>query len=198
VTAPGLLLRPWSEADAQGLRAAIDEDLDHLKPWLGWTLEEPATLERTRERLRGYEAAFREGSAFRYAILDDARPGPILGGVHLASRAGPGAHDVGYWVRRSAARRGIASAAVSALVIQAFERRGVDRVLARCDTANRKSVALVRALGFRPVGEAVVAYPDGTPRPVHELELTADGLTDHEADLRRRARRVRVAVPVPM
>lgn len=56
---PDLLLRPWAESDAPALREAIDEDVGHLKPWLSWTLEEPATLERTRARLVEWVDQFR-------------------------------------------------------------------------------------------------------------------------------------------
>lgn len=190
---PDLLLRPWSGADALALRAAIDEDLAHLKPWLGWTLEEPATLERTRQRLLDYADQLRRGAAFRYAIAPAEEPSFVLGGAHLTFRAGPGAHDVGYWVRRSVVRQGIAAAAVSRLAVFAFEEREADGLLIRCDLANERSAAFARALGFQPAGSETVAYPDGTPRPVLRFELSRERYqAECESDLRTRARRVRL------
>lgn len=200
-----LLLRPWEESDAEGLRDAIDEDLDHLKPWLGWTLEEPATLERTRERLRGYVTQWSEGRAFRFAVTPRDRPSRILGGVHLkvhpeslgsGPRTGEGtrdAHEIGYWVRKSATGMGVAGAAASSLVIHAFEERGADRVVSRCDTANDVSAEVALALGLRRVGEVEGAYPDGSSRPLLEFEMRRDGYRlRHAPVLRRRARRVRM------
>ena len=189
-----LLLRPWSESDAPALRDAIDEDVDHLKPWLSWTLEEPATLERTRARLRDYVEQFHAGRAFRYAITPLDRPAVILGGAHLNRRVGPDAHDVGYWVRRSAVRQGIAAAAVSALVVHTFEERDVERLVIQCDVDNSASADLARALGFGFVGNDAGMYPDGRPRPLLRFELTRERFRRHHAaTLRERARRVHLA-----
>ena len=188
-----LLLRPWMEADAEGLRAAIDEDVSHLKPWLSWTLEEPASLACTRARLLRWVEHFRSGRASRYAIVPLDRPSLILGGAHLGRRVGPEAHDVGYWVRGSAARRGIAAAAVSRLVCHAFEQTAVRRLVIQCDAANTRSVAFARALGFEAIGAATLANPDGSPRPVLRYEMTRESFRLHHAPaLRQRARRARL------
>jgi RimJ/RimL family protein N-acetyltransferase len=193
-----LLLRPWTESDAPALRAAIDEDVGHLKPWLSWTLEEPATLEHTQERLREYVDQYRSGQASRYAITPEYQPSLILGGAHLNSRVGPAAHDIGYWVRRSAARQGIAAAAVSALVVHCFSHRNVDRLVIQCDVANTASAALARVLGFQFSGTVDTAWPDGSPRPVFQFELAGeDYRLRHEPELRDRARRVRLLTDAP-
>ncbi|HUF69888.1 MAG TPA: GNAT family N-acetyltransferase [Longimicrobiales bacterium] len=195
---PSLLLRPWTESDAPALRAAIDEDVGHLKPWLSWTLEEPATLERTRARLRGYVDQYLSGQAFRYAITPGNEPSLILGGAHLNFRVGPDAHDVGYWVRRSAVRQGIAAAAVSALVVHCFTHRGVDRLVIQSDVANAASIALAAALRFRFAGLVDTRFPDGSPRPVCQFELAGgDYRLRHEPELRDRARRVRLLTDAP-
>ena len=170
----GLLLRPWHESDVAGFRAAIDEDVGHVRPWLSWTLEEPAGEERTRERLRAWVEDFEAGRGFRFAITRGGDPRTILGGASLNRRVGPAAHDIGYWVRASATRRGVATAAASRLVVHAFEGRVIERLVSRCDVANERSSAMARALGFRPCGEVMVAYPDGSPRPVLEFELTRE------------------------
>ena len=186
-----LLLRPWAESDASGLREAIDEDVGHVRPWLSWSLEEPSTLEHTRVRLCGWVEQFRMGHAFRYAITPLDRPSLILGGAHLNCRVGPAAHDVGYWVRRSAARQGIATAAVSTLAVHAFTHRSVDRLVIQCDVANTASAALARALGFQFTQAATAMYPDGTPRPVYQFEMIRESYrARHATTLRERARRV--------
>lgn len=187
-----LLLRPWTEADAVGLREAIDEDVDHLKPWLSWTLEEPATLEQTRQRLVGYIDQFRSGTAFRYAINARDRPRVILGGAGLSCRFGPGAHDIGYWVRKSAVRQGIATAATSRLAVTAFARPDLKRLIIQCDVANTRSAAMARTLGFEFTGAATTEYPDGTPRPVYRFELSREGYAVVATILRERGRRVHI------
>ena len=188
-----LLLRPWAEADAPALREAIDEDVDHLRPRLSWTLDEPASLERTRARLAGWAEAFRTGGGLRFAITPANRPWHILGGANLNTRVGPDARDVGYWVRASASRQGIASAAVARLAVHAFEQLAVARLVSQCDAGNAASAALATALGFEPADDAVVRWPDGSPRPVHRFEMRREHYeTEHAAGLRRRAERVRL------
>lgn len=188
-----LLLRPWTEDDAPALREAIDEDVDHLKPWLSWTLEEPASLERTRERLSRWVAQFQAGEGFRWALVSPDEPSRILGGANLNCRFGPDAHDVGYWVRKSAARQGIAAAAVARLAVHAFEGREVERLVSQCDVGNARSAAFARALGFRFVGEAKTEYPDGSPRPVLRFEMRRESyFREHAPALRGRAGRVKL------
>lgn len=188
-----LLLRPWGEADAPALREAIDEDVGHLKPWLSWTLEEPASLERTRARLAGWAEAFRTGEGLRFAVTPADRPWHILGGANLNTRFGPDARDVGYWVRASAARRGVAGAAVARLVVHAFEELAVDRLVSQCNVGNTASAAFAEALGFEPIGQAVTSYPDGSPRPVLRFEMRRDPYGARHADaMRRRAEHVRL------
>lgn len=190
-----LLVRPWTEADAPALREAIDEGLAHLKPWLSWTLEEPAGLAQTRRRLRGWIREFRLGQGFRYAISPRRAPQTILGGVNLGCRFGPDEHDLGYWVRKSAARRGIASAAASRLIVHAFEVRSVNRLILQIDVGNRRSMSFARAMGFRFAEKATTAYPEGTPRPVLRFELSrARYCGDLKLLHRERARRVHFEV----
>jgi RimJ/RimL family protein N-acetyltransferase len=190
---PVLLLRPWAESDATALREAIDEDVDHLKPWLSWTLEEPATLERTRARLRSYIEQFAKGSALRFAIVPTEDPVRILGGAGLATRFGPDAHDLGYWVRRAATGRGIARSAIAALGIHAFAARHVTRLMIQCDVANERSVTFARSLGFRSIGRAVTEYPNGTPRPVLRFEMSrADFDNGNASAFRELARKVAI------
>jgi len=192
-----LLLRPWAESDAVELRRAIDEGIGHLKPWLSWTLEEPATLETTRDRIVGWVAQHTDGRAFRYAISPLEQPWLILGGVHLNCRVGPAAHDIGYWVSRSAARQGIATAVVSKVAVFTFTERDIRRLIIQCDVANDRSAALARALGFDFAGTTVLAYADGSPRPVLQFEMSVDQYrTRHAPVLVERAGRVRLVAGI--
>ena len=193
-----LLLRPWAESDAAGMREAIDEDVGHLKPWLSWSLAEPVSLERTRNRLREYVDQFQQGLAWRYAITPHDQTSLILGGAGLNVRVGPGAHDVGYWVRRSATRQGIAAAAVSALAVHAFSDRRIDRLVIQCDVANSASASFARAIGFLFRGSASATYPDGRLRPLLQFEMTRDRYRKVFASrIQERARRVRLLIDHP-
>lgn len=189
-----LLLRPWEETDVTGLRAAIDEDVSHVRPWLTWSLEEPATPERTRERLLEQIEQYHSDIAWRFAITPADQPAVILGGANLYPTFGPAARGLGYWVRRSAAGAGVAGSAVAALIVEAFADPEIGRMIIQCDVGNAASAAFARRLGFAYTGEAERTYPDGTPRPVLEFELTrAQYDAEHATSLRDRARRVRIA-----
>lgn len=191
-----LVLRPWAVTDAIALREAIDEDVSHLRPWLSWTLDEPVSLERTRAKLAGWVRQFQTGYAYRYAIREASRPATILGGAMLNSRVGPTAHAIGYWVRRSATGRGIAGAAVAALVAQSFQLPHVGRVVIECDPANAASAGFARHLGFEYVGQLTSYFPDGTPRPILQFEMQrGDYEARHGPDLWSRARVVSIVGP---
>jgi len=167
---PSLLLRPWRTDDARDLRAAIDESLDQLRPWISWAPQEPTTLPELTSRLAQYSADFEEGSRWRYAIVERGT-GALLGGASLHPYPGPGALEVGYWVRTSQARRGIARAAAAALTRHAFAVHRVERVEIWCDGGNAASMRVAEVLGFTPAGERAITRPDGSPRVVEVFRL---------------------------
>ena len=169
---PPLLLLPWRASDAPALRAAIDESLDALRPWISWAPEEPTPLDVLAARLTRYARDFEEGSRWRYAVVHaDCRL--LLGGASLHPYPGPGALEVGYWVRSSWVGRGIARAAAAALARHAFGAHGVERVEIWCDTDNRASARVARALGFTYAGPLLISRTDGTPRTVDVFRLDA-------------------------
>lgn len=184
---PTLVLRPWRQEDAAAFRAAVDEDVAHVKPWLSWTLEEPATLERTRARLAEWVEQFERGERYRWTVVPAHDPGRILGGVNLGHRVGPDAPDVGWWLRRSASGRGIAGAAVTRLLVHAFDDRRARRVVAFCDPGNERSIGFARGMGFRETGEHRFAWPDGRPRPVRCYEMDRSGWAARAVRFRARA-----------
>lgn len=167
---PPLLLRPWRASDAPALRAAIDESLDALRPWISWAPEEPTTLDVLAARLSRYAQDFAEGSRWRYAVLH-ADTGLLLGGASLHPYPGPGALEVGYWVRSSWMRRKVASAAAASLARHAFDAHSVERVEIWCDTENHASAHVARGLGFTYADPHRTARADGTPRTVDVFRL---------------------------
>ena len=72
----------------------------------------------------------------------------LVGGVGLYRRVGPEAVEVGYWVRASRIRQGLATEAAAALTRVAFERCGATRVELHIDPANVASLAIPARLGY--------------------------------------------------
>ena len=64
------------------------------------------------------------------------------------ARIGPGGLEIGYWVHAGHLRRGLATAATSALIAEAFTLPGTTRVEIRHDELNVASGGIPRKLGF--------------------------------------------------
>jgi RimJ/RimL family protein N-acetyltransferase len=179
---PPLLLRPWRTADAPALRGAIDESLDALRPFISWAAREPTSLAATEARLTEYAQDFERGLRWRYAIVE-RETGALLGGASLHPYPGPGALEVGYWVRTSWHRRGVARAAAAALTRHAFAAHGVHHVEIWFDPGNHASRAVAQALGFAPAGPRLVTRADGSPREVCVYRLDDPAML-HAPDVR--------------
>lgn len=147
-----LLVRCFSPADAPALKAAIDASLDHLLPWLPWAREEPQSVEAKAEALRVFRARFDLDRDWNYGMFlpDESE---LVGGLGLHVRGGAReARELGYWVARAHAGRGLASEAVAALVRVGFEVERLERLEIHCDEENLRSAAIPRKLGFRHDG----------------------------------------------
>ena len=142
-----LILRCWEPRDAPLLKEAIDNSLDHLRPWMPWAADEPEALQDKITRLRNWRGQFDLGKEFVYAIfgLEEQR---VLGSCGLHTRVGPEAREIGYWIHADHINKGLATEAAGALARIAFEVDGVVRVEIHCDPDNVRSSAVARKLGF--------------------------------------------------
>jgi RimJ/RimL family protein N-acetyltransferase len=151
-------LRRFRADDVDALFHAVTESLDHLRPWMPWAAD--YSRASAEEYLAGSIKSWDEGTEYNYAILT-AVPGDIAlaGVVGLMARIGPGGLEIGYWVHRAYARRGLATAATAALVEQAFRLPGVNRVEIVHDELNVASAGIPRKLGFTEVGRRPLDFP---------------------------------------
>lgn len=139
------VLRPLAAADAASLHAVFTE------PGVRRFLFDDVELAPADTRIH-LEAAVAAGG---WAIEADGR---LAGFVCLRPMAGTCELIVA--VSERCWGRGIAFAAARALLDDGFARRGLERILARVDTPNRRSHRLMRRLGFVACGEeAGVAGP---------------------------------------
>jgi len=144
---PRLVVRCWAPADAPLLKAALEESLEHLLPWMPWADQEPEPVEAKVARLRRFRGEFDLDRDYVYGILDREET-RVLGGTGLHTRLGEGALEIGYWIHADHINRGLATEAAGALTRVAFEVHGVDRVEIHNDPANMRSAAVPRKLGF--------------------------------------------------
>lgn len=132
-------IRPYVTADDADVFAAVKESSAALSPWMPWC-HPGYSIDDSRSWLLLQTSAFERGEAFEFAIT--AADGSYLGGCGLnqIDRANNRA-NLGYWVRTSAARRGVATAAVLALRDWGFERTSLIRleiVIAVGNAASRR------------------------------------------------------------
>jgi len=143
-----LILRCWRRDDAPLLKAALEPSLDHLTTWLRSAADEPSDLHEIASRLERFSSEFSRGVGFAYGIFD-ASESEVVGGAGLLPRIGPGALEIGYWVRVDLVGRGFATEAADALASAGLGLPQVDRVVIRVDPDNTASVAVARKLRFR-------------------------------------------------
>jgi len=130
-----------------------------------WAHEAPVPVEQTVELLRRFRGQFDLGQDFVYGILsrDESE---AVGGSGLHTRGGAEAFEIGYWIRASRARQGLATEAAAALTRAGIEVAGAQRIEIRVDPENQPSLAIPRKLGFVEEGRlrGMLHGPDGTPR----------------------------------
>lgn len=143
-----LELRCWQPDQAALLKACIDDNLEHLRPWMPWAHDEPTSLADKVQLLRRFRSNFDRDEDFAYGLFLRS-DGRVVGGAGLHRRQGPGGLEIGYWIDRHHLGQGLATEAARALTRVAFELHQVDRVEIRVDPANVASAGVPKKLGFQ-------------------------------------------------
>lgn len=145
-------IRPYVPEDAEQLVEAVQESIAELLPWAPWCHRGYA-LSDAKQWLDVQVPAFVASSQFQFAIVDGAR---ILGSCGLGQIDNVNRRaNLGYWVRSSMARKGIATAAVCAVQDWAF---------AHTDLIRLEIVVAVGNLASRRVAERAGATFEGVLR----------------------------------
>ena len=147
IVTPRLVIRCWNPADAPLLKLAIDENLDHLRPWMPWAGSEPTDIQTKMDTLRYFRGRFDLNQDFIYGIFTPDEHN-VVGGTGLHTSVGHGAREIGYWIHRDFINQGLATEVSAALTRVAFEIDHVVRVEIHCDPANLASAAVPRKLGY--------------------------------------------------
>jgi len=170
IVTPRLVLRCWDPRDAPLLKDAIDSSLDHLRPWMPWARHEPQTLAQKVELLREFRGQFDLGADSIYGIFD-AGEERVLGGTGLHPRIGTGGLEIGYWIRASATRRGIATEAAAAQARVGLEIGRADRIEIRIDPENVASLGVPRKLGFTEEATLRRRLPAREGEPLRDVTI---------------------------
>ena len=103
-------IRPFRESDVPNLFEAVRESVSELSIWMAWCSPDYSIKEST-EFIRSAPEAWEKGEHYSFVVFD-ANSGRFLGGTGL-NFINPlhNFANLGYWVRTSATRRGVASRA---------------------------------------------------------------------------------------
>ncbi|HUH15303.1 MAG TPA: GNAT family protein [Gaiellaceae bacterium] len=144
-------MRPWREEDVPVLVEICDGD-EEMAYWLD-NLPQPYTEEDARRYVaRGERGWAGEGRETPFAVTA-AGTGEVLGscGV-LWNDAEQGVAEVGYWTRRDARGRGVASRAVVLAARWVLGELGFERLQLRADVRNEPSIRVAERAGFTREG----------------------------------------------
>ena len=139
--ADDILIAPYTPADVPRLVEAALESIDEIFPWLPWC-HPGYTAEEAETWVKHCDAACRDGAEYTFAITDSSTR--FVGGCGLNQlRPDHRIANLGYWVRTSATRHGVATAAVRRLADFAFRETNLLRleIVAAVDNVPSQRVA---------------------------------------------------------
>jgi RimJ/RimL family protein N-acetyltransferase len=143
-------LRPWRYDDAAQMVAACNDP--ELALWLD-RLPQPYTENDAREYVdactRGWAG---EGDETSLCIADAETDRPLGSSGIFWRNPEQGVAEIGYWVRRDARRRGVATRAVRLWAEWVLGELGYERLELRADPRNAASCAVAERAGFRHEG----------------------------------------------
>ena len=146
-----LVVRCYQPSDAQLLAESVTESLEHLKPWMPWAHNEPTPFEEKLEGVKRFRGRFDLNQDYVYGIFNPEET-KLLGGTGLHTRIGDNQLEIGYWIHRDYANRGLVTEATAALIKVGFEIIHLHRIEIHCDPRNLASASIPRKLGFTHEG----------------------------------------------
>jgi ribosomal-protein-serine acetyltransferase len=143
--AEGVELRLWEAGDSAELTALIAANREHLAPWLPWAATHG--FEDAVDHLEQKRLQVEANDGFEAAIVVDGQVGGVVGfhAVDWVNRS----TSIGYWLAADVQGRGVATAAVRALLDHAFGEWELHRVIIEVVVGNERSRAIPERLGFR-------------------------------------------------
>lgn len=139
-------IRPFNSDDVPALFAATRESIPELCGWMAWCHADYSLADCHAFMARS-AADWKKGERHSFAIMD-LRDGTLLGSVGLSPVPGaPRCANIGYWVRTSRTRRGIASIAAKLIARFGFEELGLERIELLILDQNKNSRRVAERMG---------------------------------------------------
>ena len=142
LTSGSVLLRPYRLSDVDAVYEAVRESIAELSPRMYWCRPD-YSIEEARTWVESCAEAWERESEYRFAITDSGS-GVFLGScaLTLVNREF-GVAEIGYYVRTSRTKQGVATAAVSLAIQFGFNRLMLNRmeIVIMVDNAASQRVA---------------------------------------------------------
>jgi len=146
-----ITLKPLQIIDAEELVWAVQESVNEIMPWMGWCTP-GYDLTAAIAWLSSLSPRWKEGSQYAFGIrdnLDDAFLG-TAGLNHIYSTQLFG--NLGYWVRTSKTRQGVATRAAKLVARFGFERLDLVRSEIVVAVGNESSLRVAEKTGAKREG----------------------------------------------
>ncbi len=155
ISGEGVYLRPPQSSDFAAWATLRAQSRDFLTPWEPIWPSDDLSRGAYRRRLRRYLDDQRNDMAYAFLVFRSGDHA-LVGGLTLANirRGVAQAGSLGYWIGAPHAHRGYMSAAVRALLVNAFGALRLHRVEAACIPTNAPSIGLLEKCGFTREGYA--------------------------------------------
>ena len=139
--------------DARRLAELVSANREFLAPWEPRRSPQYFTEGYQRREIIEALAQYRDGLQVPLAMIDN---GQVVGRINLNNivRGAFQSGDLGYWVAQSHNGRGIATAAVGAMISLAFDGLGLHRLQAGTLVHNIGSQTVLQRNGFQRLGLA--------------------------------------------
>jgi RimJ/RimL family protein N-acetyltransferase len=164
IRTPRLLIRPKQPGDGVASVAAVAETWEDLHRWMQWAERlEDFTAEGQEIRCRHNIASFLLREEFNLLGIELASGQPLIWCSFYDLDWAAHQCNIGYWVRKSAQGKGVATEAANAMVRYAFDALGMRRVGLTHSNGNEASRRIAEKLGFTPEGvqRAANLLPEG-------------------------------------
>ncbi|OGN87986.1 MAG: hypothetical protein A2158_01240 [Chloroflexi bacterium RBG_13_46_14] len=141
-----ITLRPYRDEDAGSLFEAARESIPEMSPWMPWCHPDYSIQESREWITNGFEKWEKENS-YDFTITDTST-GRYLGGCGLNDiNRGPDIANLGYWVRTSATRKGVATATTLLLADFGINELNLKRIEIVIDVDNKASQRVAEKSG---------------------------------------------------
>lgn len=150
-----VVLRPPRAGDHEAWAALRRGSYAYLQPWEPTWPEDDLSKAAFKRRLGIYQREMEAGNAwpfFIYTGIDRSLAGAIT--LSNVRRGVAEMGTLGYWIGQPFAGRGLATAAVRAMVGYAFDEMNLHRVEAACVPTNLASRRVLEKSGFELEGQA--------------------------------------------